>query len=58
MVADVCAHLADGAPLPVSVLDALEAGLTAMKLDESRQERRIVEMAALWRRVDAYGLRG
>lgn len=57
MVADVCAHLSDDAALPVSVLDALEAGLTAIKLDEARLEGRIVDMAPVWERVDRHGLR-
>lgn len=57
MVADVCAHLSDNAALPVSVLDALEAGLTAIKLDEARLEGRIVDMGPVWERVDRFGLR-
>ena len=57
MVADVCRHLSEGAALPVSVLDALEAGLTAIKLDQSRQRTEIVDMTPVWRRVDSYGLR-
>ena len=57
MVADVCAHLSSGTDLPVSVLDALEAGLTAIKLDESRRRGEILDMEPVWRRFDSFGLR-
>ena len=57
MAADWVAHFSEGAPLPVSILDALEAGLTAIKLDESRQTDTIVDMKELWERFDSYGLR-
>ena len=54
MAADVLAHLIDGAPLPVSVVDALEAGLLALTMDEARRTRSVIDMrrdlAALRRR--------
>lgn len=50
-------HFQEGVPLPVSILDALEAGLTAMKLDESRATGRVVDMADVWERFDSFGLR-
>ena len=53
MAADILAHLADGAALPVSVIDALEAGLLALTTDQARRERRVVDMAPLWRQFDA-----
>ncbi|WP_237151769.1 Gfo/Idh/MocA family protein [Oryzibacter oryziterrae] len=53
MVADIAAHLTTGAPLPVSVLDALEAGLTAIKIDEARVTKSVVDMAPVWARFDA-----
>lgn len=43
-----------GRALPVSVIDALEAGLTAIKLDESRLTGRIVELSETWERFDSY----
>ncbi|MGS2722656.1 Gfo/Idh/MocA family protein [Porticoccus sp. GXU_MW_L64] len=58
MAADWIAHFRDGAPLPVSILDALEAGLTAIKLDESRVSGKIIDMTETWQRFDSYGLRG
>lgn len=54
MAADICAHLFEGASLPVSVLDALEAGLTAIKLDESRKENKIIDMQTVWQKFDSY----
>lgn len=53
MVADICAHLFEGAPLPVSAVDALEAGLTAIKLDEARKQGVVVDMAESWSRFEA-----
>ncbi len=53
MAADVLAHLLHGAPLPVSVVDALEAGLLAIKIDEARRTRSVVNLAEVWQRFDA-----
>lgn len=52
MAVDLTNHLTNGAPLPVSVVDALEAGLTAMKIDESRNLGTVVDLNALWTRFD------
>jgi hypothetical protein len=52
MAADILAHLHDGAPLPVSVVDALEAGLLALTMDQARRERRVLDMAPLWTQFD------
>ena len=53
MVADIAAHIFDARPLPVSAVDALEAGLTAIKLDEARKTSSVIEMDACWTRFDA-----
>ena len=53
MAADLARHLECGAPLPVSVLDGLAAGLTALKIDEARERGEVVDLAGLWRRFDA-----
>ena len=53
MVADIAAHLFDGAALPVTAVDALEAGLTAIKLDEARNTGMVVDLTSSWRRFDA-----
>jgi len=53
MAADILAHLTEGVPLPVSVVDALEAGLLALTMDEARRTRTVVDMAPIWSRFDA-----
>lgn len=53
MAADILSHLHDGAPLPVSVVDALEAGLLALTMDQARRERRVIDMTPLWRQFDS-----
>lgn len=57
MAQDIGAHLQGGADLPVSVVDALEAGIAAMALDEARQTGGIVDLTETWRRFDSFGLR-
>jgi predicted dehydrogenase len=57
MIADIFAHLRTGVPLPVSILDGLEAGLTAIRIDEARATRAVLDLRPMWERVDAYGLR-
>ena len=59
MVDDIAAFLkGDAETLPVGVVDALEAGLVAMALDEARVSGQMVDMTATWAEFDAYGLRG
>ena len=53
MAVDVAKHLENGTPLPVSVLDALEAGLTAIKIDEARKQGKILDLNSLWAKFDA-----
>ncbi|MCF2870663.1 Gfo/Idh/MocA family oxidoreductase [Octadecabacter sp. G9-8] len=43
--------------LPVGVVDALEAGLVAMALDEARIAGTMVDLTATWADFDTYGLR-
>ncbi|MCP3674840.1 MAG: Gfo/Idh/MocA family oxidoreductase [Gammaproteobacteria bacterium] len=57
MAADWIAYFDEGKPLPVSILDALEAGLTAIKLDESREQGKVLDLTSLWQRFDSYQLR-
>jgi hypothetical protein len=53
MAADIAENLLHGASLPVGVIDALEAGLTAIKIDKARRDRRVIEMAETWEKFDA-----
>jgi predicted dehydrogenase len=58
MVDDIVAFLrGDADRLPVGVVDALEAGLVAMALDEARINGSMVDMVATWAEFDQYGLR-
>lgn len=58
MVDDIVAFLRGTTDtLPVGVVDALEAGLVAMALDEARISGSVVDMTSTWRAFDAYGLR-
>lgn len=52
MAEDVLAHMTKSAPLPVSAVDALEAGILAMAMDEARRNRRVVDLAPVWQRFD------
>ncbi len=56
MARDIFAFIDDGVPLKVTVLDALEAGLTALKLDEAMAKRQVLDLAEAWARFDSYGL--
>lgn len=51
MAEGVVASVKTGAQQPVSVLDALEAGLLAMAMDEARARRTVIDMTPIW---DAY----
>ncbi len=53
MAQDIAAHLREGAQLPVSVIDALEAGLLAMAMDEARRTGSVVDMRGIWAEFDA-----
>ncbi|MGV8936665.1 MAG: Gfo/Idh/MocA family protein [Allorhizobium sp.] len=53
MVADVVAHVMKGVALPVSALDALEAGILALAMDEARHGRKVVDLKPVWERYDA-----
>lgn len=53
MVKDIIDHLLHQKPLPVSVVDALEAGLTAIKIDEARRTGKVIDLTDSWQRFDA-----
>jgi predicted dehydrogenase len=59
MVGDILAFLkGEIAALPVGVVDALEAGIACMAMDEARITGRIVDLTEVWARFDSYRLRG
>lgn len=53
MAADVFAHINAKTPLPVSALDAIEAGILALAMDEARQSRTVIDLAPVWQKYDA-----
>jgi predicted dehydrogenase len=58
MCADIVAFLrGQAARLPVSILDAMEAGIAAMALDQARVTGQVVDMSETWAALDAIGLR-
>lgn len=55
MARDLANHFRHGTQLPVSVIDALEAGLCALKMDEARVRSQVVDLSATWAEFDSYG---
>jgi predicted dehydrogenase len=53
MAEDILNHMLQGAALPVSVTDALEAGLLALSMDQAMRTRSVVDMTPIWRQFDA-----
>jgi predicted dehydrogenase len=53
MAQDVLAFVQTGAKQPVSALDAIEAGILALSLDEARVSRKVVDLAPIWEQFDA-----
>ena len=39
--------------MPVSPLDALEAGILALAMDEARKSRQVLDLRPIWDRFDA-----
>ena len=53
MADDLTRHLESGETLPVSVIDCLEAGLTALKIDEARKRGVVMDLSDMWSKFDA-----
>ena len=43
--------------LPVSIVDALEAGIAALALDQAREMGEVVDLSETWAEFDGYALR-
>jgi len=56
MLKDINDHLINSelSQLPVGVIDCIEAGLVAMKIDESRKTGKIIDMTETWEMIDRY----
>ena len=54
MLKDINEHLVNSelSTLPVGVIDCMEAGLVAMKIDESRKTGKIVDLTSTWKNID------
>lgn len=58
MCADITRFLrGQAAGLPVSILDAMEAGVAALALDEARFSGQVVDLTETWAQLDGFGLR-
>jgi predicted dehydrogenase len=58
MCRDITAYLrGESGALPVSILDAMEAGIAAIALDEARVKGQVLDLTATWAKLDSYGLR-
>ncbi|MDO1585265.1 Gfo/Idh/MocA family protein [Rhizobium oryzicola] len=53
MAEDVLAFVQTGAKQPVSALDAIEAGILALAMDQARIDRKVVDLAPVWAQYDA-----
>ena len=54
MLKDINNHLinSDSNNLPVGIIDCMEAGLVAMKIDESRKTGKIIDLTSTWKTID------
>jgi len=58
MATDLATYLrGQAASLPVSIVDALEAGVAALALDRARSTGQIVDLTEIWDQFDQFGLR-
>ena len=55
MLKDINAHLinSESSSLPVGVIDCMEAGIVAMKIDESRKSGKIIDIRPTWKNIDS-----
>lgn len=58
MCRDMTAYLrGQSDSLPVSILDAMEAGIAAIALDQARTTGQVVDLTETWAHLDKHGLR-
>lgn len=58
MCRDIAAYLrGEIGALPVSILDAMEAGIAALALDRARLSGQVEDLTDIWAQLDAHGLR-
>ena len=56
MVKEISDHLLgkSSESLPVGVIDCMQAGLVAMKIDEAREKNQIIDLREIWNKLDNY----
>ena len=54
MARDIIAHLKHNKPLPVGVIDALEAGMTALMIDKARESGTVLDLTGTWKSFDRH----
>ena len=56
MLKDINYHLVNStsSALPVGVIDCMEAGIVAMKIDESRKNGKIIDLTSTWEKIDNF----
>lgn len=54
MIEDIKRYLTEGVLLPVSIVDALRAGMLALKMDESRESNKLVDMNNVWSKFENF----
>lgn len=52
MAAGIIANVMQDAALPVSTLDALEAGILALAMDDARRSKQVIDLRPVWDRYD------
>ena len=54
MLKDINNHLinSESSQLPVGVIDCMEAGVVAMKIDESRKSGKVIDLSSTWKEID------
>ncbi|RXJ70458.1 hypothetical protein CS022_23260 [Veronia nyctiphanis] len=58
MARDIACYLREGSEsLPVSIVDALEAGIAAMAIDQARESGEVVDLTKTWAQFDSYRLK-
>ena len=58
MVKDINNYLVNTSSesLPVNVIDCMQAGLVAMKIDEARKKNQVIDLRETWKKLDSFNL--
>jgi len=54
MVTDIISYLkGDRKTLPVNIVDALQAGIAALAIDQARRSSKLIDLTPIWKEFDA-----